>query len=180
MHAHPDSAEGLQQGRWEAAKKWGSWSSLSLPWRGENSILHVERLGMQSCPGWQDGTVQLLQLPHSFTTALILLFHCRLCGLVRKDMPRWMFLSLGVILSGSCLQHAGPYPVVAGVSGREVTTLGWSIAQGPGCRLAPSTGCLVLADDGMLGTSLLLLAVAMWFGTAHDVGLRAGQPLWWL
>lgn len=44
---------------------------LELPipaWRGRKSILHMERLGMQSCPGWQDSTMQLLQLPRSFTT----------------------------------------------------------------------------------------------------------------
>lgn len=33
----------------------------------------------------------------------------------------------------------------------------------------------MLTDDGMLGTSPLLLAVAMRFGTAHDVGLRPDQ-----
>lgn len=75
------------------------------------------------------------------------------------------------------------------VSGMHNPALGWFGFRSPWLKAlrrewdagwAPSTGCLMLADDGMLGAGPLLLARAMRFGTARDVGLGPGQPLRWL
>lgn len=94
---------------------------------------------MESRPGQQDSPVLVPQLPCSPTTALVLLFHPGLGVLIRKNLPRWMLLSLGMILS------------LGAISGMQDPALGWlgfraersplplagGVAQGAGRRLGP-------------------------------------------
>lgn len=107
--------------------------------------------------------MQVLQLPCSPVVALVLLFHPRLGVLVMKNLPRWMLLSLGMIL---------PLEAVCGT--QDLPWGGWGLGQKGHCSpwlealhreldtgWTPHFGCLVLADDGMLGASPLLLAGAM-------------------
>jgi len=108
-------------------------------------------------------------------------FTLRLGVLIRKSLPRWMLFFLGVILSSEA------------VSGTRVPAPGWLRFRAEGrcspwlealrrerdAGWDPSAGCLVLTNDGMLGAGPLLLAGAMRFGTACDVGLGPGRPLLW-
>ena len=107
--------------------------------KGGKSILHAEVLGMESHPGQQDSPVRVLQLPCSPTTALVLLFHPRLGMLIRKNLPRCMLLSLGVILSlGAVSDMQDPALEWLGFrSERSPLPLAGGVAQGAGRQLGP-------------------------------------------
>lgn len=115
-------------------------TKLPVPARREGkSILYMEILGMESHPEQQGSPVQVLQLPCPPMTALVLLFHPRLGVFIRKNLPRWMLLSRGPILS------------LGATSGTQDPALGWlafraarsslpftgGIAQGAGRQLGP-------------------------------------------
>lgn len=159
--ALPLPAPGLAAGKGGSGTKAGE-SELPIPaQRGGKSILilHTEILGMESCPGWQDSPGWVL------LAALVLLFHPSLGVLIRENLPGWMLLFLGLIL------------FLGAVSSTQDPAVGWFGSRAEGSLLplsggiAQGAGRLVRADDGMLGAGPWLLAGAMRFGSACDVGL---------
>lgn len=101
-------------------------------------------------------------------------------GRVDKEKSAQMDVVLpwGDFILGSCLWHR-TLPWGGLRLGQKDHCSPWleAICGEQDAGRAPSAGCLVLADDGMLGAGSLLLAEAMQFGMACDMGLGPGWPL---